>query len=162
MIWNKKKLSWANISKMNGYFGKNFGDLSEFLPARLTTKCSQSFRFFKWKNWLYWKHLYCTLEKNVVYYSALCFIIETKLTMKFPHLFVIFPSLSLWKDTEYPKISDTNPGLNHFHKAQKYKFLHKYDNFHDCNSYCRPPTIFCSVVAGKKNLLEKISFSLEP
>ena len=95
LIWNKKKLSWANISKMNGYFGKNFGDLSEFLPARLTTKCSQSFRFFKWKNWLYWKHLYCTLEKNVVYYSALCFIIETKLTMKFPHLFVIFPSLSL-------------------------------------------------------------------
>ena len=47
LIWNKKKLSWANISKMNGYFGKNFGDLSEFLPARLTTKCSQSFRFFE-------------------------------------------------------------------------------------------------------------------
>ena len=77
---------------MNGYFGKNFGDLSEFLQARLTTKCSQSFRFFEMKK-------LTLLEAFVLLAGEKCCvlfcIIETKLTMKFLHLFVISFPLSL-------------------------------------------------------------------
>ena len=66
-----------------------------FYQQDLPQNVLSHFGFLKWKNWLYWKHLYCKPEKNVVYYSVLCCIIETKLTMKFLLLFVI--SFSLWE-----------------------------------------------------------------
>ena len=93
----RKKVSWANISKMNGYFGKNFGHLSQFLLSTVTAlpqNVLSHFGFWNGKISFIVGHLYSKSDKNVVYYSELRFIIEKKLAMKFLHLSLISSSVT--------------------------------------------------------------------